>query len=146
MESVGVFLTSDIADVTRELFDFGVSGSDIEKLFFDGIEDSNLYLCLYPFVDEDEEVREEVVGVEPKLGFKTVLGVDIGRSSNSWLACLKLIIYLDEKIRDGILVDDSLGDYWSPGEIKSRSKKKDKEFLEPYIGSEEIERIWRDLD
>jgi hypothetical protein len=30
--------------------------------------------------------------------------------------------------------------------MKIRSKKKDKEFLEPYIGSEEIERIWRDLD
>ena len=145
METIGVFLTSDSADVTRELFNFGVTGSDIKKLFFDSIEDSNLYLCLYPFEDEDEDVREEVVGVEPKSVFKTVLGIDVGRSPNSWLACLALITSLNEQFQEGILIDDSLGDYWRAGEIKSRTKKKGKEFLEPYIGGEEIERIWSNV-
>ncbi|ROS04616.1 hypothetical protein EDC56_0122 [Sinobacterium caligoides] len=145
MESIAVFLTSDIDYVSSELFNFGVKGSDIEKLFFDGVEGSNLYLCLYPFVDEDEDVRVEVVGVEPKLEFKTVLGIDVGRSSNSWLACLKLIASLVEKFQGGILIDDSVGDYWRPTEINSRTKKKGKEFLEPYIGRVEIERIWNNL-
>lgn len=145
MESIGVFLTSGVNEVRRELSSFGVKGNDHEKLFFDGIDESNLYLCLYTFFEEDDDVREEVEDIDSGLEIKTVIGIDIGRSANSWLACLKLICGLNEKFQGEILVDDSLGDYWASDEIKKRAKKGDKEFLESYIGNEEVNRIWGEL-
>jgi len=143
MESIGIFLTSGIADTNKQLLDFGVKGSDLEKLFYDGVEDSNLYICLYTF--EDEDMRDEVLEVAPEYEFKTVIGIDIGRSPNSWLACLKLISSLNYESTSCVLIDDSLGGFWRIEEIKNRVKKNGREFLESYVGEDEIERIWKNV-
>lgn len=143
MESVGIYLAASVDEVFRELLRFGVKGGDASNLYYSGVGGSNLYVCLYPFDEEDEDVKADVIKVEASFEFRSVVGVDIGRDSNSWLACMKLVLYLNHVFSSELVIDDSLGGLWTIEEIKKRSKKDGKNFLELVVGSNESDKIWR---
>ena len=141
MENIGLFLTKSNPKVITQLLEYGVKGDSPEKLFYGQDGDSNLYITLYPFEDEDQEIVDEVSSYTT-IKFRTVIGIDIGRSPQSWFECMKLVSHLYKSFpNEELLIDDSMDGYWTIEEIKQDKPKEGIKFLSQYLSEEERKRV-----
>ena len=144
MESLAIYCNKSVEELHTKLIKFGVKGDNNKELFF-GNENSNLYICLYSFEEEEDEIKNELSEIYPLLEFNSVTGIDIGRSEGSWLTSIKLVLSIADSLDSVMVIDDSLGEYWTIDEIKERKQKNGVEFLESYLKKEGVDDIWSNL-